>query len=95
MFYLKIMDQIQQQLQDLAEKGTAEGVITPEEAIKVGNRMQNSYLRELITKYQEEGRMDDKGILMLVVALDDIIEKGLLTNDLLDEIQKDPNLLKK
>lgn len=89
------MDQIQQQLQDLAEKGTAEGVITPEEAIKVGNRMQNSYLRELITKYQEEGRMDDKGILMLVVALDDIIEKGLLTNDLLDEIQKDPNLLKK
>jgi len=87
------MDSVQQKLQDLAEQGKATGVITPEEAIKVGNRMQNSYLRELVTKYQEEGRMDDKGILMLVVALDEIIEKGLLTNDLLGEIQKDPNIL--
>ena len=88
------MDPIQQQLKDLAEKGKASGVITPEEAIKVGNRMQNSYLRDLITKYQEEGRLDDNGILMLVIALDEIIEKGLLTNDLLKEIEKDPNILK-
>lgn len=84
-----------QQLQEIATSGNVAGSFTPLQTITYGSRMKNKYIRALVKKYQESTDVPDAKIIEMVLAMDQLIEEGTLTEELLKEINKDPSLLTK
>jgi hypothetical protein len=68
-------------LQDIAQQGRLTNSFTPEETIVYGNRMKNKFIRDIVEKKQQEGKFDDKTIIAMVLAIDEMIEKGELTEE--------------
>lgn len=81
------------QLQDIAKQGHSSDSFTPEQTIIYGNRMKNKFVRRIVKQYQDEGGLDNAALIELVLTMDQLIEDGTLTEDLLKKIEENPELL--
>ena len=70
-------------------------VIDPDEIIIEGPRIRNDILNELVTRFRNNKRYSERGILNIIVILDSLVERGLLKSDLLEIVRDNPDLLNK
>ena len=57
-------------------------------------KISNAALREFVYMYRFGKKFSDHDILELIMGLDELIESDKLSNEMLDEAKKDPNILK-
>ena len=67
--------------------------IDPDSIIIEGDRIRNDILMAIADQYRLEKAYTDKEIMNIILSLDEVVEKGLLTRELLDTIKKDPKIL--
>lgn len=85
-------DNISSQLKSIADKGAVDGIITSDEAIVVGKRMKNKFLREMVKTYKQRADVSDSDLIQLILAYDEVVENGLITNETIDAIEENNKL---
>jgi hypothetical protein len=63
------------------------------ENIFVGPKLKNEVLRKLADAFRNQ-KNEERYIVEIILALDEAAEKGYLTNELFEEIKKNPDILK-
>ena len=58
-------------------------------------RIRNDIYKALAELYRKEKKYNDSEILNIILGLDEVTEKGLLTKEMLDTIKKDPTIIQK
>ena len=52
-------------------------------------------MRKFVEKYRSLNKLTDKQLIDVILSFDEVVEKELLTDDLLEKIRKDPSILQK
>jgi hypothetical protein len=66
---------------------------TNEDNIINGSKIRNEIMRKLADAFRDN-KNDERYIVEILLALDESAEKGYLTNELFEEIKKNPEVLK-
>ena len=82
------MDDSLKKLQEIADRGQAANQIIFKPAIVDGHRLRNDVMRGIIEKFKDNAEIGKEELLDIILKIDQKIESGELTNDLLDEIDK-------
>lgn len=75
--------------------GDTKNLHIPHKSIVTGKKLRNSILRKFVQKYQSLNKLSDKQLIDVILSFDEVVEKELLTDDLLEQIRKDPSILSK
>lgn len=75
--------------------GDTKSLHIPHRSIVTGKKLRNSILRKFVKKYQSLNKLSDKQLIDVVLSFDEVVEKELLTDDLLEQIRRDPSILSK
>lgn len=68
--------------------------VAPEENIIASTKIKNEIMRKLAEAFRTANN-DERYIVEILLALDESAEKGYLTNELFEEIQRNPDILTK
>ncbi|HRP51522.1 MAG TPA: hypothetical protein PKX54_04450 [Candidatus Dojkabacteria bacterium] len=75
--------------------GDTKDLHIPHKSIVTGKKIRNSILRKFVEKYRSLNKLTDKQLIDVIMSFDEVVEKELLTDDLLEKIRKDPSILQK
>lgn len=80
-------------LLDIA-KGDLGDLHFPKKLIITGKKLKNDVLREFVRKYKEETKSTPEQVLDIILGFDELIEKGILTDEFLKQLSMNPDILK-
>jgi hypothetical protein len=72
-------------------KGEISKQDVPDKLIIQSKKLINSFIRTFVKIYKENGNVSDKHLLEVVLALDEIIEKEYLNEEMLDDLLTNPD----
>lgn len=75
--------------------GDTKDLHIPHKSIVTGKKIRNLILRKFVEKYRSLNKLTDKQLIDVILSFDEVVEKELLTDDLLEKIRKDPSILQK
>jgi hypothetical protein len=75
--------------------GDTKDLHIPHKSIVTGKKIRNTILRKFVEKYQSLNKLTDKQLIDVILSFDEVVEKELLTDELLDQIRRDPSILNK
>lgn len=75
--------------------GDTKDLHIPHKSIVTGKKIRNSILRKFVEKYRSLNKLTDAQLIDVIMSFDEVVEKELLTDDLLDQIRKDPSIINK
>lgn len=75
--------------------GDTKDLHIPHKSIVTGKRIRNTILRKFIDKYRKLNKLTDKQLIDIILSFDEVVEKELLTEDILEHIRKNPDALSK
>lgn len=76
-------------------KGDIRDLHVPHKSIVTGKKIRNSILRKFVEKYRSLNKLTDAQLIDVIMSFDEVVEKELLTDELLDKIRKDPSIINK
>lgn len=75
--------------------GDTKDLHIPHKSIVTGKRIRNSIIRKFVEKYRSLNKLTEEQLLDVVLSFDEVVEKELLTDELLEQIRRDPSILNK
>jgi len=75
--------------------GDTKDLHIPNKSIVTGKRIRNSIIRKFVEKYRSLNKLTEEQLLDVVLSFDEVVEKELLTDELLEQIRRDPSILNK
>lgn len=75
--------------------GDTKSLHIPHKSIVTGKKIRNTIMRKFVKKYQSLNKLSDKQLIDVILSFDEVVEKELLTDDLLEQIRRDPSVLNK
>lgn len=75
--------------------GDVEDLHIPHKAVITGKKIKNSIMRKFVETFQEKGEVDHEQLINIILVFDETAEKELLTEELLEDIRRDPSILDK
>lgn len=75
--------------------GDTKDLHIPNKSIVTGKKIKNSIMRKFVGKYKETSALTPEQLIDVVLAFDEVVEKELLTDDILEQIRRDPSVLDK
>ena len=73
--------------------GDVKDLKIPVKNIITSRKLQNKILRLFVEEYRRIPGVSERSIMEVILAMDEAIEKDYLTNELLDEVRKNPSIL--
>lgn len=75
--------------------GDTDNLHIPHKTIVTGKKIKNTTLRKFVDKYRKSKKLTDEQLINVLLAFDEVVEKERLTEDILEKIRKNPEVLKK
>lgn len=75
--------------------GDTKDLHIPNKSIVTGKKIKNSIMRKFVDKYKKLNELSSEQLIDVVLAFDEVVEKELLTEDILEQIRRDPSVLDK
>lgn len=75
--------------------GDTKDLHVPHKSIVTGKKIRNSVMRKFVEKYRALNKLSDKQLIDVILSFDEVVEKETLTEDILEQIRRDPSVLSK
>ena len=81
-------------LQNIAREGIPDLAVDPDSILVDGDRIRNDILTQMVADYRRVKSYSDGKILDIILQLDEDVENGILTGQVLNTIENKPDLVK-
>lgn len=75
--------------------GDVDNIHIPHKSVITGKKIRNSTLRQFVEKMRSANKLTDSKLLDVIMTFDESVEKELLTEEILEKIRRDPDVIKK
>lgn len=75
--------------------GDTDNLHIPHKTIVTGKKIKNTTLRKFVDKFRRTKKLNEEQLVNVLLAFDEIVEKEKLTEEVLENIRKNPEVLKK
>lgn len=75
--------------------GDTKSLHIPHKSIVTGKKIRNAIMRKFVEKYKGLNELSADQLIDVILAFDEVVEKELLTDDILEQIRRDPTVLDK
>lgn len=73
--------------------GDTKDLHIPHKSVVTGKKIRNSVMRKFVDKYRKLNKLTEEQLMDVVLSFDEVVEKEMLTEDLLEQIRRDPSVL--